>query len=75
MKLKLAFLFLLIASLLVCTSPTSDDSTIVYITDTGTKYHTSGCQYLDASKTAISLKEACAKGYTPCSVCKPPNCN
>lgn len=49
-------------------------STTVYITNTGEKYHKSGCQYLSQSKIAISLAEACNKGYTPCSVCKPPNC-
>jgi len=78
MKLRIAVLLLLMAFLLVCSSPTTDDSTddstIVYITNTGTKYHNNGCQYLSESKIAISLKEACAKGYAPCSVCKPPNC-
>lgn len=43
----------------------------VYITRTGKKYHRDGCRYLAASKTAISLKDAKAKGYTACKVCKP----
>lgn len=47
-------------------------STIVYITKTGKKYHCSGCRYLKRSKIKISLKEAKAAGYTPCSVCCPP---
>lgn len=47
-------------------------STIVYITKTGDKYHCSGCRYLKRSKIKISLKEAKAAGYTPCSVCCPP---
>jgi len=46
--------------------------TIVYVTDTGKKYHSSGCQYLRKSKHAISLKDAKARGYTPCSRCSPP---
>ncbi|MSS63635.1 peptidoglycan-binding domain-containing protein [Velocimicrobium porci] len=45
--------------------------TTVYITDTGSKYHRSGCRYLRKSKYSISLSNAKAQGYTPCSVCKP----
>lgn len=41
----------------------------VYITDTGEKYHRDGCQYLRKSKHAISLSDAEARGYTPCSRC------
>ena len=44
----------------------------VYITRTGKKYHTATCRYLSRSKIAVSLKDAKANGYTPCSVCKPP---
>jgi hypothetical protein len=44
----------------------------VYITKTGKKYHTASCRYLSKSKIPISLKDAKANGYTPCSVCKPP---
>ena len=44
----------------------------VYITKTGKKYHTSSCRYLSKSKIPISLKDAKANGYTPCSVCRPP---
>lgn len=44
----------------------------VYITNTGTKYHRDGCQYLASSKIAINLLDAKAQGYTPCSVCNPP---
>jgi micrococcal nuclease len=46
-------------------------SDIVYITATGTKYHRAGCSYLSKSSIPIERKEAIAKGYTPCSVCKP----
>ena len=45
---------------------------IVYITDTGEKYHSNGCQYLRKSKHAISLDDAKASGYTACSKCHPP---
>lgn len=42
---------------------------IVFITDTGTKYHKQGCQYLALSSHEIELQEAINKGYSPCSVC------
>jgi hypothetical protein len=44
----------------------------VYVTRTGKKYHRDGCRYVAASKSAISLKDAKAKGYTACKVCRPP---
>lgn len=40
----------------------------VYVTDTGSKYHKSGCSYLK-SKNEISLDEAERRGYEPCSRC------
>lgn len=49
----------------------ADNAATVYITDTGGKYHRSGCRYLKKSKHAISLSDAKAQGYTPCKVCKP----
>lgn len=51
-------------------SASSDTQSVtVYITRTGEKYHRSGCQYLSQSKIAISLSDARARGYTPCSRC------
>ncbi len=47
-------------------------SVTVYITKTGKKYHRDGCRYLRQSKIAISLDDAQAEGYDPCSVCNPP---
>lgn len=44
----------------------------VYTTKSGTKYHQSGCGYLKSSKFPITLEDAIDRGYTPCSVCKPP---
>jgi len=44
----------------------------VYITRTGKKYHRDGCRYLRSSRIPVSLKDAKANGYTPCSVCRPP---
>ena len=45
------------------------DGTIVYITASGTKYHNPGCSYLTDTAQPISLSEAQARGYTPCSRC------
>jgi septal ring factor EnvC (AmiA/AmiB activator) len=44
-------------------------SNMVYVTDTGKKYHRDGCQYLKKSKRAITLQDAQKQGYTPCSKC------
>lgn len=42
---------------------------IVYITDSGTRYHREGCKYLKSS-TPVALSEV--QGiYTPCKVCHP----
>ncbi|MDD3719518.1 MAG: thermonuclease family protein [Actinomycetota bacterium] len=45
-------------------APTGVDVT-VYITKTGEKYHSDGCQYLRQSKIPISLSDAKARGYEP----------
>lgn len=47
------------------------NETIVYITDTGSKYHSAGCQYLRKSQKAISKARAIGRGYSPCSKCNP----
>lgn len=56
----------------VTTPATDNKSVTVYVTKTGGKYHTGGCRYLRKSKIAISLSDAQARGYGPCSVCDPP---
>ena len=43
----------------------------VYVTQTGSKYHRSGCQYLRKSKISIPLTSA-KYTYGPCSRCRPP---
>ncbi|WMJ86732.1 ComEC/Rec2 family competence protein [Anaerocolumna sp. MB42-C2] len=53
-------------------SSTSNKDTIVYITETGTKYHKSTCSMLIQSKIKTTLKKAKAKGYEPCKKCHPP---
>jgi hypothetical protein len=77
--MKKAVSLLVSISLLLCmtismsgTATAASGSTTVYITRTGTKYHNAGCSYLKSSKTAISLADAVAAGYTPCSKCCSP---
>lgn len=53
------------------TTERSYSSCTVYITNTGGKYHSSGCSYLKSSKIAISKDDAEAQGYEPCSRCHP----
>lgn len=50
--------------------PEEPETTVtVYVTDTGTKYHNSGCRYLSESSRAIDLDSAIAQGYTACQAC------
>jgi micrococcal nuclease len=45
----------------------------VYVTDGGKKYHRVGCRTLRKhGKVALTVGEARKQGYTPCSVCDPP---
>ncbi len=46
-------------------------SKTVYVTKTGSKYHSGGCSYLRRSKISTTLDRAKASGYTPCSRCNP----
>lgn len=48
------------------------DQVTVYVTNSGSKYHRAGCSYLNQSANAMSLCDAKAKGYGPCSRCDPP---
>ncbi|WP_158222623.1 thermonuclease family protein [Rhodopirellula sp. MGV] len=42
----------------------------VYVTDTGTKYHRSGCRHIKQSHYPMPLSRA-QSGYEPCKVCHP----
>lgn len=50
----------------------SNGSEIVYITNTGSKYHRAGCSYLKSSSIETTVDEAQSMGLTPCSRCNPP---
>ncbi|MEY8460678.1 hypothetical protein AALA69_06045 [Eggerthellaceae bacterium 24-137] len=49
----------------------AESSRTVYITNTGSKYHSGGCRHLKKSKIAIGYNEARSQGYEPCGVCSP----
>lgn len=46
---------------------------IVYITNTGTRYHRESCPSLYASKIETTLEKAQKRGLTPCKRCVPVN--
>lgn len=50
----------------------ADDDVIVYITDTGERYHRFTCRSLRYSCYETPLSDAIDAGYTPCRVCHPP---
>ena len=50
---------------------TVKNSSSIYITRTGKKYHRSNCRCLAKSKIKISLSKAKNQGYTACKICKP----
>ncbi|MDR0403545.1 MAG: thermonuclease family protein [Treponema sp.] len=45
---------------------------VVYVTNSGTKYHVDGCSSLRRSRIPVSLADAVRSGYGSCSICKPP---
>lgn len=51
--------------------PATSNSYTVYITATGSKYHSYGCSYLRDSCYPIDVNDAIARGYTACSRCNP----
>jgi len=48
---------------------TGDD--IVYVTQSGSKYHKEDCSFLKKSKIPVTLEQAEREGKTPCSRCFP----
>ena len=53
----------------ISTTVPNTNSAIVYVTNTGSKYHKDSCSYLKKSKIQMSLSEAQSQGYTACSKC------
>jgi micrococcal nuclease len=46
--------------------------TVVYVTNTGKKYHRETCASLSLSKIPLSLDDAVRSGYEACALCRPP---
>lgn len=68
MRIFLVTLVLSLSSVLSAQSQ-AVDTQIVYVTETGQRYHKGHCQYLKTSKIETTEKQAKADGYTPCKVC------
>lgn len=49
-----------------------EDEDLVYITNTGERYHRATCSSLSHSSYEVTLSEATDAGYTPCKNCHPP---
>lgn len=47
----------------------ADGETVVYITETGSKYHCSTCRTLKDSRIKTTLDSALSNGYTACGIC------
>lgn len=50
---------------------TEPTKSVVYVTETGSKYHRAGCSYLKKSSIPMSKETAKSQGYTACSKCNP----
>lgn len=48
------------------------ETTGVYLSRSGSKYHVAGCRYLSKSQIPRTLGEATKQGFTACRVCSPP---
>jgi methylphosphotriester-DNA--protein-cysteine methyltransferase len=69
--IAVALILALIAISLFAQESDEFEEIIVYITNTGTKYHRETCNSLRRSKIPITLEQAIERGYEPCRNCKP----
>lgn len=46
-------------------------TSVVFVSETGTKYHMSDCRYLKYGSKRVYLDVAIKRGYTACSLCAP----
>lgn len=60
-----------LASATTSVAPATATDPMVYVTETGSKYHSAGCRSLSKSMIPMKLNDA-KKKYGTCSVCKPP---
>jgi len=70
--MRKCLIFCLVLLLLITTglAYSVPDDTIVYVTTSGEKYHRENCSYLKSSRS-MTIAQAEASGYTPCSRCSP----
>lgn len=47
------------------------DNRYVYVTNSGSKFHSPGCDDLDSTPHKLTVEQAQEKGYAPCKVCNP----
>ncbi|MDR2729423.1 MAG: hypothetical protein LBB81_00810 [Treponema sp.] len=71
-KMRKCFLIIVLACIIAGLAFAAGPDTIVYITNTGEKYHNGQCSSVRNSKIAITLGEAVSSGFGPCQLCKPP---
>ena len=75
MKKKLFALLLAIALILSLSAPvfayTVPSDTVVYVTETGSRYHRWDCSHLKSIGASYPISYAEALGYSPCSRCNP----
>lgn len=50
----------------------TEEDILVYITNSGERYHRATCSSLSHSSYEVTLSEAMDAGYTPCKNCHPP---
>jgi micrococcal nuclease len=53
-------------------TPFAEADFVVYVTNSGTRYHMDGCASLRSSRIAVTLADAGVSGYGACLRCKPP---
>ena len=68
----LAFLLFALAAANGVAQGTAPGDTLVFTTNTGTRYHRESCSSLRNSKIRITLDEAARRGLEPCGICKAP---
>ena len=69
-SLFLALILFLPLSVTAVLAYTVPSDTVVYVTDSGTKYHRLDCTHLHSSRS-ITIERAKRAGYEPCSRCNP----
>lgn len=48
------------------------ETTLVYLANVGSRYHTKDCKYLKKSAKSVTILAAIKQGFAPCNQCKAP---